>query len=108
MPSQFQEEQMEKKTKKMAALELTIVELEKKRGAISDKCAALDSYKPESGPAEKLRKDTMSQLSGERDSVGNDINNFRMQLEVATVEMLAGFDADFAEPTPADILRNAS
>jgi hypothetical protein len=56
----------------------------------------------------KAKTDAITQINGEVDTLTGDNRKLHAELEVATVEMLTGKDTDFAEPTPADALKNAS
>ena len=99
---------MEKKTKKMVALEAQYVDIDAKASELDAKIKALDDYKPQMKAAQEAKEKAIQDLALKREAVHAEARKNRSDLELATVEMLAGTDTDFEEPTPRTALEQAS
>ncbi len=97
-----------KKTKKMAQLETEIVSASKMLDEFSMKHKSLVDFEVKTGEGKKAKEDAIVQLQNEIATCRHENESRRAQLEIAIVEMLAGIDQDFAEPSPSDALRQVS
>ncbi len=98
---------MERKTKKMAETELEISLAMKTLDALSTRRQELEEFKPASAEGKQAKDEAINQFGNEMSETRVKLGQLRNRLEVETVEMLAGKDTEFAEPTPADALRSA-
>lgn len=99
---------MDKVTKKMNATKAEIATKYEERDAVLKRIDTLNAWEPKTQDGKDARSAALIQLSNERSTLNAELDKLGKRLEVETVAMLAGTDADFAEPTPVDALRNAS
>jgi chromosome segregation ATPase len=99
---------MEKQTKKMAEIKDKIKSVVEERGVIGTRLDAIRKARVESEKGKKASEDALKTLTTRNEQLAAEIGILRAELEVAEVEMAAGIDTDFVEPTPADALRDAS
>ncbi|MSU45375.1 MAG: hypothetical protein EXS47_01970 [Candidatus Zambryskibacteria bacterium] len=99
---------MEKKTKKMLKIESKIEKLNSNVTDTQALIVGILGFEPKSEPGKAAMKQALIETRGNMYKLGLKLENMTQALEVATIAILAGKDTDFAEPTPADALREAS
>lgn len=97
-----------RKTKKMVTIEKEIASFQQTIGDINNKVGYLTAFEATTGPGKKAQEEALTQMKNEISTFQRDIEDRKVKLEVATVEMLAGADKNFEEPTPQEALKQAS
>ena len=98
----------ERKTKKMAEYEREMERIHDEIGVATQKKIVLTNFEPTFGASKKLQDEYLEKFESHITGLSNTFNDLRSKLQVATIEMLAGLDTDFEEPTPVDAIRQAS